>query len=51
VHTCNECGKSFNEISSLNGNKGIHRREEYKHSIMMAEQQPVIAMVASVLLW
>ena len=25
VHTCNECGKSFNEINSLNGHKGIHR--------------------------
>jgi hypothetical protein len=25
VHTCNECGKSFKEINSLNGHKGIHR--------------------------
>ena len=24
VHTCNECGKSFKEISSPNGHKGIH---------------------------
>jgi hypothetical protein len=23
VHTCNECGKSFKEINSLNGHKGI----------------------------
>ncbi|CAD6272651.1 unnamed protein product [Miscanthus lutarioriparius] len=43
VHTSNECGKSFKEISSLNGHKRIHRREE--HMRMMAEQQPITVMV------
>ena len=29
VHTCNECGgKSFKQITSLNGHMSIHRREE-----------------------
>jgi hypothetical protein len=44
VHTCNECGKSFNEINSLNGHKGIHW-QEYKHMCMMTEQQHVTVMV------
>jgi hypothetical protein len=46
VHKCNLCGdKSFKEICSLNGNMGIHRQEEYKRMCMMAEQQPVVAIV------
>ena len=45
VHTCNECGKSVNKIRSLNGHKGIHWWEEYKHMRMMVEQRPIDAMV------
>jgi len=44
VHTCNECGKSFKEMISLHGHKGVHRREEKKHMrMMMAEQQPTVS--------
>jgi hypothetical protein len=42
LHTCNECGKCFKEISSLHGHKGVHRREEKKRMcMMMADQQPI----------
>lgn len=45
MHTYNECIMSLKEISSLNGHKGIHHREEYKHMHMIAEQKPIAAMV------
>jgi uncharacterized Zn-finger protein len=40
LHTCNECGKCFKEISSLHGHKGVHRREESMR-MMMADQRPI----------
>ena len=38
VHICNQCGKSFKNISSLHGHMGSHRREDNKRMRSMQEQ-------------
>ncbi|CAL4993690.1 unnamed protein product [Urochloa decumbens] len=37
-HICDQCGRGFKEISSLNGHMCSHRREEYKCIRMMSKQ-------------